>query len=458
MWRTSLVREAPFDVAEVMVQRNSLSLRPAQTAAILVDIAASRDAVPGVYRGTLRVSCHGEVADAGFAICVHSTVLPVDGWLSTTYWLSEQPRDLTSGDPPAWWSEEHWQLLVNAGRTLRAFGQDTIFTPIIDGKHPLIRTIRKTNGSFAFDYTLFDRWVETFLGLGYTRFDGHHTGGGHKMHMPPMMPAGVFVWDEVTRERSALFTKGQHVDDWLAFLATFYKDLYRHLKTQGWVERYVQCQMDEPHDLENYRKLADVARKHMPGVKTKDAINSHPERYSPLVDMHVFALSSLAYNRPLARTRRANGQSVWVYHCCSPYPPYPNRHLDERLTDSRLYPWLAYLLGADGYLYWAANRYRGADPYKTSIGPLPNGSQDPGHPPGDNWFFYPGPDGLLGSLRMVAFRDGLIDHRLVTLLAERDAELAGRIAKQIARSIVDYQTDAASFHVARRRLLSALDQ
>ena len=105
---------------------------------------------------------------------------------------------------------------------------------------------------------------------------------------------------------------------------------------------------------------------------------------------------------------------MWLYHCCSPYPPFPNRHLDERLSDSRLYPWLAHLLDADGYLYWGANILRGADPYATSVGPLPNGSQDPGHPPGDNWTFYPGPDGLRPSMRMVAFREGLEDHSLVS--------------------------------------------
>ena len=97
------------------------------------------------------------------------------------------------------------------------------------------------------------------------------------------------------------------------------------------------------------------------------------------------------------------------------------------------------MLNADGYLYWAVNMYRDADPYKSSVGPLPNGSQNPGHPPGDNWLFYPGEDGLRGSMRMVAFRDGLIDHHLLKLLEEHDPKLAHQITSRIVRSLLDYE-------------------
>ena len=35
----------------------------------------------------------------------------------------------------------------------------------------------------------------------------------------------------------------------------------------------------------------------------------------------------------------------------------PNTHLDERAVNVRLYPWLAYLYNAEGYLFWGANMY-----------------------------------------------------------------------------------------------------
>ena len=49
----------------------------------------------------------------------------------------------------------------------------------------------------------------------------------------------------------------------------------------------------------------------------------------------------------------------------------------------------------------------------------PNGSQDPGHPPGDNWFYYRSPEGLRPSIRIVSFREGLIDYALLKALGAR---------------------------------------
>ena len=116
-------------------------------------------------------------------------------------------------------------------------------------------------------------------------------------------------------------------------------------------------------------------------------------------------------------------------------------------------------MNADGYVFIArVNLYRGADEYKTSLGPFPNGSQDPGHPPGDAWFYYRGPDGLRPSMRIVAFRSGLIDHTLLGMLAEKDERVAEELVQEIVPSATGYQTDPAAYHAARRRILAALDK
>jgi len=336
---------------------------------------------------------------------------------------------------------------------MRSFGQDSILTPLIDYEEPLIQITLAADGTYRFDYTRFDRWVELFLRLGFRSFAGHHVS---------MMPSkwiygGVSYVDEQTGEKHVLTERGNADPTWLAFIPVFYDSLYAHLEEKGWTKLYMQHQLDEPRDDDLYLKLAALARKHMPGVRTIDAINSRPATFSPLVDIQVFALTILAKQGKPADERRANGQAVWLYHCCSPYPPYPNRHLDERLSDSRLYPWLAYLLKAEGYLYWGGNVYRGADPYKSSIGPVPSGSQDPGHPPGDNWMYYPGPDGLVGSLRMLAFRDGILDHSLLARLAQIDRATADTVMQGIARDIRDYEKHPEAYHRARQQLLTALD-
>ena len=70
--------------------------------------------------------------------------------------------------------------------------------------------------------------------------------------------------------------------------------------------------------------------------------------------------------------------------------------------------------------------------------------------------FYPGPEGLRGSLRMVAFREGLLDHSLLKVLSERDPKQAQQIVAGIARSVADYEKTPAAYHEARNRLLELL--
>ena len=176
------------------------------------------------------------------------------------------------------------------------------------------------------------------------------------------------------------------------------------------------------------------------------------------MDVQVFNLPGLNTYQELARARSTRGQNSWLYHCTSPYPPHPNRHIDCFLTESRLYPWLCFKLGAQGYLFWGANIYRGADEYKTSIGPFPNGSQNPGHPPGDNWFFYRTFDGLVPSTRMVSFREGVIDHALLTLLEQRAPAAASEITERIARTITDFERGPKVYHQARTEILTALER
>ena len=447
-WMKYLVRPAPFDVMEVLVEADEIELTAGRSQAMLVDVEVAPAASPGRYTGRFELRLEQETISVPFSLLVHGTILPPTHRLHSVHWFWPMPENLTDGDPPPWWSERHWALIESSAGQLRRFGDDTVLTPLVDGREPLIRVSRDEQGAYEFDYSRFDRWVETFLRLGFHTLAGRHVVS---------MGRDVWVLDRSSGAIEPLLAKPNDREAWLRFLPVFYDSLYRHLEERKWTGRYLQHQYDEPKDSELYERLAGLARGHMPGVRTIDAINSRPEAFSPLVDAHVFNLITLLRNAELAERRRAEDRAVWLYHCTSPYPPYPNRHLDRPLAECRLWPWICYRWRAEGFLYWAANLYRGADEYKTSIGPFPNGSQDPGHPPGDAWFYYRGPDGLRPSMRIVAFRSGLVDHTLLTMLAEKDGKLAEEIAREVVPSATEYRTDPAVYHAARRRILAALD-
>ncbi len=448
LWLEQFTRVAPCYTYEPLVPAGEMAVEPGVFYAVLVDVAVAAEARPGVYNGQIVFTMGEQRKAVPFSIVVHETVVPAAYRLHATHWLQPDPENLTNVSPPPWWSERHWELLAQAGGQLRLYGDDTLYTPLIDGAYPLIQASQAADGTYSFDFTRFDRWVETFSAQGFVYFAGHHL----------LNMTEIRVLDAATGRIRTTISPQRDQQAWLEMLPAFLPRLHQHLLEMGWADKYLQHVLDEPRDAAIYRQVSNMVKTYMPGIRTIDAVNSSPATYSPLVDIHVFSIGSLTAQQALVARRAAEGKINWVYHCASPYPPAPNTHLDERLTNTRLYPWLAFLYQAEGYLYWAANNYRGANPYITSIGPVPSGSQNPGHAPGDNWFFYPGPEGLRGSLRIVAFREGLLDHTLLAMLAEKEPDKAGEIAGKIARSLTDYATDPAAYHAARTELLDRLDR
>jgi hypothetical protein len=71
--------------------------------------------------------------------------------------------------------------------------------------------------------------------------------------------------------------------------------------------------------------------------------------------------------------------------------------------------------------------------------------------------FYPTAAGLVPSMRALAFREGVQDHALLTMLAKHDKGRADAIVAEIVQSLTDYATAPASFHRVREMMLRALD-
>jgi len=448
-WFDQLTRRAPFDVCEILTPATSLGISSESTNLAVLDVTVPTDAAAGLYRGLVRFEITGsETVPAAYTIRVHPVVAPEDYDLHVTIWLDPSPVTLTRQRPaPAWWSEQHWDCLQATAETMRRYGQDAILTPVLKGEYALVEAVRALDGTYEFEFQRFDRWVELFLSAGFRQIHGHHVGQW----------GNGYGLDEKTGKRE-IFLRGRgRTDEEFRYVRAFAKALNQHLEEKGWKAHYLQHILDEPvGDSTYYAKMSAIIHEQLPGVPTMDALHKNFDTFESLIDQPTFIVHLLAENASLLARRLQAGMPFWYYDSCAPLPPMPNRHLDDPLSCSRLYPILGYWLQATGYLNWGGNIYRGADPRLTSIGPVPNGSQDPGHPPGDNWLYYPADVGLLGSLRMAAFRDGLLDHALLTKLNRSDAESATKIRKSLVRSMQDFERDPKPYHEARRQMLLRL--
>ena len=319
--------------------------------------------------------------------------------------------------------------------------------------------------------------MTTFKGQGYRLFAGRHLNH---------MGGRVKVWDEVSGERQKLFDTDPGQEKWLAFLPIFSETSTPTWQKMAGSRASCSTSTTSRRTRTSTRRLADS-----PGEHARRRIDRRHQQ-PPVGFLTTRGSSRLQSSghprqRELASAPRGGGQGNWLYHCTSPYPPYPNRHTDCPLTACRLWPWMCYTYEAQGFLFWAANLYRGVEnEYLASLGPMrplnPGQRVEVGHPPGDDWLYYRGPDGLRPSVRILAHREGLTDHTLLTMVGAVDPDkadaLQNRIVGDVVQKIKDHppgwnwsrypeevnylkgthSTDPADYHNACAEMLRTLDE
>lgn len=470
-WMPYLVRRAPFDVLEALIPfdlNDSISLKPMITKALMVSVDIKPNMEVGLYKGSIRITNReGCYRNYPFRVQIHPTIINRADFLDCVHWLSPSPADLCkSGNDIAWWGEEHWSLLKKVGDLLYRDGNNMMYTPLLSGDFPLVQAIY-INGNLDFDYSLFDRWIKMFSSLGFKYFSGSHLR---------TINQSVKIRDVKTGRLNTISNYGMDVD---SLQNSFLFSLNKHLEFLGIKDKFVMHLYDEPRFevLDEYKYYSNKLKKLIPGLLSIDATNSTPEKFSQHVDIQVYNLRGIVSNKDQeVKKRLAEGKKVWLYNTSGPFPPYPNRHLDRCLIENRLWPLLTYKYGASGYLFWAVNTYRGVkDEYLTSLGPLPDGTQK--HCPGDAWFYYRTSNGLISSVRMLCFREGMVDVALMRMCGRKkndyvleqlekliwpQIELGHErpwadypyIAEDIARG---YELDPKKYDIVRTNLLNMLE-
>jgi hypothetical protein len=87
--------------------------------------------------------------------------------------------------------------------------------------------------------------------------------------------------------------------------------------------------------------------------------------------------------------------------------------------------WINYLYDLDGYLHWGLNHFAGDNPYTQE-------AISKGLPLGDRAIVYPGTNGLLGSLRSSAMRDGLQDYEYLWVLEDELSKIKQRVGEEVS--------------------------
>jgi hypothetical protein len=205
------------------------------------------------------------------------------------------------------------------------------------------------------------------------------------------------------------------------------------LEHTGWINKGAFYVIDEPREesFSDVIRLGKRIHSVNPRLRYLMTLNSGKMLARPdvleeaSIDIWVpmLPLMSRSDERGVLLEEQKKGKELWWYTCVVPKWRGMNYFIDESATAPRLHPWMSYLYGNTGILYWATDHWTqvGCDPWsETETFPTGNG---------DGSLLYPGAGsvGPVASIRLKMLREGLEDYDLLAMLGKRLKQAASMI-------------------------------
>jgi len=368
---------APFTCADMLDPGAEINVPACEVRPIWTSIEVPRDCAVGVYELSINVnSSKGMLQSLKLRVNVLDRQLPESHDYTFHLDLWQQPYSVSRYYGVEPWSDEHLELLKPYMKRLARAGQKVVSAVLFyepwgqqsnDKFQPMIETILLADGTWAYDYTVFDKWVNLMAECGID----------HQIDCFSMVPWDMAFryWDQATGTYKTLKTKTSEEDYknlWVSFLKAF----ARHLKEKGWFEK--TCIAMDERGLNDMMNAYNIAQEAVPGIKMSLAGNYHKELI-PLLHDYCIAYGQQFSAEELAE-RRAKGRFSTVYTCCT--EQHPNIFTASQPCEAAMLPLFCAAGDFDGYLHWSWINW-------TDF-PMTE-SRFKYFAPGDTYFFYPGP-------------------------------------------------------------------
>ncbi|HEX8984381.1 MAG TPA: glycoside hydrolase domain-containing protein [Bryobacteraceae bacterium] len=450
-----LARRAPARFPDPLFEEDTFALPAKETTAVWITVYAPPRTKPGVYKGEALFKADGKRAGkVRFRIRVVSATVPARQTLKVSNWFYFSEPYMAQYFDVQGKPEKLWELLANISRVAAGHKQNVFLTPVL-----ALTDARRKGDGIEYDFSRFDRFVDTVMKAGAMEvIEGGHLlerAGGY--NGPLTIPGFALENGEVTRQA---FRPDDPRGE--AHLNSFLPALYAHLKEKGWLERYIQHVLDEPHGNEPpaYARCAAVARRNLPGVRTMDAFDQESTGWmGDACDIKVLQLGKFDNAMDTVQQHVARGGEAWYYTCLFPRGRYPNRFIDFPLLKTRLLHWLNYRYALTGYLHWGGDSW-GPNPFEvTELGLEVGAPTTDALPAGDAFITYPcrEKNTVLSSIRLEAMREGIEDYELLHALGSKHPDRAMQLARKAVADFTDYVRDVPSFRKVQAELLAAAE-
>lgn len=388
-------------VADVLDLKESMNIPAGRKQPVWMTVNVPSNAKPGKYRGKLTVSSsNAKSRSLPVELIVSDHILPPDSDWTFHLDLWQNPYSVARYENVPLWSEAHFEAMRPVMRMLAEAGQKSVTATIMsrpwngqteDAFGSMVTKIRRIDGTWLYDYTIFDRWVEFMFSLGIDR----------QINCYSMIPWALqFDYIDQATSSPATFQAAPGSEEYNEYWGAFIADFARHLKAKGWFEKTMIAMDERP--LESMQAVLGLIRKIEPAFKISLAGNYHEPVIYDIVDFSETFSGKQEFPESAKTKRKELGLTTTFYTCCA--EAHPNMFVISNPDEAAWLGWFAQAEGYDGYLRWAYNSW--------TIDPLTD-ARFRTWPAGDCFVVYPGGR---GSVHLAKLTEGIQDFEKVRIL------------------------------------------
>lgn len=439
-WDSSIVA----DVLDIVKIRD---IQARTTQPIWMNVWVPQETKAGKYKGTLTVSGKNFTPlNLQIEIEVATRTLPAPKDWAFHLDLWQNPYAVARYYQVPLWSREHFDAMLPVMKILADAGQKVITATIMhkpwagqteDFFDSMVFRMKKIDGTWEYDYTVFDKWVEFMM---------NEVGIDRQINCYTMIPWALsFDYFDQASNRVQFVEAKPGDAAYEAYWGTFLKDFARHLREKGWFDK-TTIAMDE-RGLDAMQAAIRVIRAADPAFKISLAGNYHPEIEADLYDLCV----AYGHNFPegVKESREKAGKVSTVYTCCT--EPLPNVFTFSPPAEATWTGWHVAAGNYDGFLRWAYNSW--------TIDPLRD-SRFRTWAAGDCYIVYPG---ARSSIRMERLIEGIQDWEKIRILREEFTKKGAtgkldRLNRMVERFTAEGLTQQSTAEMVNegRKLLNSL--
>ena len=382
---------------------STYTIKGKQVRPVWISLDIPRDSKEGLYQAEVIIkSGDKKMGSLHIDLDIINEVLPeVSQW---TFHLDQwqHPSAVARVENVEMWSHQHFLALEPVMKRLASAGQKVITTTLnkdpwnvqtFDPYADMIIWTKKVDGTWAYDYQVFDKWVSFMMDLGVNKMINCYS----------IIPWNNMIHykDENTGEFIDIEAK-PGTDIFKEMWTPFLKNFASHLQSKGWLEiTNIAIDEREPEQMEAaFALLKEV----VPALGVSYADNQ--KTYKKFPDSEDISIAvGHPYSKEDLADRRARGLNSTFYICCS--DAFPNQFTFSEPAESTYLAWYALASGFDGVLRWAYNSW------------VENPLQDSRFrtwPAGDTYIVYPGGR---SSIRFERMLEGIQDYEKVQVLRKK---------------------------------------